>query len=109
MFGDWFLTRNKRFFQLNTFNAHMLIGFCHTGTIPLHLAMVVCGFIQCNMVEWAWWNRILITSTNCPPSVLSYYRLGHPSCKNVPKMTYHVLSKTLSLYSLMHSVCYCVF
>ena len=39
----------------------------------------------CNMVEWSWWDTILIWKTNWFPSVLWHCWFGHMTCKNRPR------------------------
>ena len=58
-------------------------------------------FYYCNMVEWFWWDSSLISTTNWFPSVLWHCWFAHLvwPVKVVPKMTYSVLSRTLSLYT----------
>jgi len=56
-------------------------------------------FYYCNMVELFWWDSSLIFTTNWFSSVLWRCWFGHLACKNRPKVTYNVLSGSLSLYT----------
>jgi len=56
------------------------------------------------LVSWAWWDWPLTWLTNCRPSVLWHWWLGHVTRKTVSKMTYNVSSGTLNSTIPYHTI-----
>jgi len=44
------------------------LGLSHWDTYAMHRGGCL-ELYYCNMVEWSWWDSILIWKTNCFPSV----------------------------------------
>ena len=58
---------------------------CHIGTLNVVRRGGCLELYYCNMVEWCWWDSILICKTNWFPSVLWHCWFGHMTCKNCPR------------------------
>ena len=97
----WIVWHNVRSLQhtytSNSYRSNTL-DLSHWDPYAVHKGSCL-ELYYCNMVEWFWWDSSLILTTNCFPSVLWHCWFGHLSRKIVPKMTYNVLSWTLSLYT----------
>ena len=57
----------------------------------------------CNMVQWFWWDSILILTTNWFPSVLWHCWFGHLACKNRPQNDLVCVEWDVKPYTLTHS------